>query len=111
MDIYYMGDCTSYASLRSIHHRDYEKYPYGSLENAKVTPMKSAYCLAQEKAEQNKQKSKKKDSCPFCKEQKKRPLVAYMRKRECTKRNESICEEEEHQEPEETTNHNATDKK
>lgn len=44
---------------------------------------------------------KSKDKCPFCKEQKKRPLVNYIRKRENKKHNESICEEEEEEEVEE----------
>lgn len=44
-----MGDCTSYASIRGPHHRDYEKFPYGSLENASGSPVKSAYCIAQGK--------------------------------------------------------------
>lgn len=38
---------------------------------------------------------KTKEPCPFCKEQKKRPLVAYIRKRDNKKNSESICEEEE----------------
>lgn len=54
------------------------------------------FSLFTEKTEQQRDKEKKKkDTCPFCKEQKKRPLVAYMRKREVNKRTESICEEEE----------------
>lgn len=35
----------------------------------------------------------KKESCPFCQEQKKRPLIAYMRKR-AQEKNGKICEEE-----------------
>lgn len=44
-----MGDCTSYASIRGPYNRDYEKFPYGSLENASRSPVKSAYCIAQGK--------------------------------------------------------------
>ena len=36
-----------------------------------------------------------KKCCPFCKENKKRPLVKYMRTRESRKHHESICEDEE----------------
>lgn len=36
----------------------------------------------------------KKDSCPFCKEEKKRPLNAYMRKRSQEKNAAKICEED-----------------
>jgi hypothetical protein len=43
-----------------------------------------------------------KDSCPFCKEQKKRPLGAYLRLRGNMKRTESIMEDEE--EEQENTN-------
>lgn len=43
---------------------------------------------------------KSKEKCPFCKEQKKRPLVTYIRKRQNKKHNESICEEEEEEEEE-----------
>uniref|UniRef100_A0A336K5B4 CSON000921 protein n=1 Tax=Culicoides sonorensis TaxID=179676 RepID=A0A336K5B4_CULSO len=96
MDIYYMGDSTSYSSVRSPYYRDYEKFPYGTLENR--TPVKSPFCIAQEKTEQNKHKGKQNDNCPFCKEQKKRPLVAYIKKRDCSKRTESICEEDEQEE-------------
>lgn len=46
----------------------------------------------------------KKDSCPFCKDEKKRPLNAYMRKRCQERSNGKICEEDE--EPEETTEKN-----
>lgn len=40
----------------------------------------------------------RKESCPFCKEQKKRPLIAYIRKRENRQQKESICEADEHEE-------------
>lgn len=36
----------------------------------------------------------KKSSCPFCKEEKKRPLNAYMRKRSQEKNTGKICEED-----------------
>lgn len=36
----------------------------------------------------------KKDSCPFCKDEKKRPLNAYMRKRSQEKNTGKICEED-----------------
>lgn len=39
----------------------------------------------------------KKESCPFCQEQKKRPLIAYMRKR-AQEKNGKICEEEDAEE-------------
>lgn len=45
-------------------------------------------------------KSTKKESCPFCHEQKKRPLIAYMRKR-AQEKHGKICEEEHEQEEEE----------
>lgn len=38
--------------------------------------------------------AKKKDSCPFCKEDKKRPLNAYMRRRSQEKNADKICEED-----------------
>lgn len=37
-------------------------------------------------------KASKKESCPFCQEHKKRPLIAYMRKR-AQEKNDKICEE------------------
>lgn len=40
----------------------------------------------------------KKDSCPFCKEEKKRPLNAYMRKRSQEKNTSKICEENDEEE-------------
>ena len=45
-----------------------------------------------------------KKCCPFCKENKKRPLVKYMRNRESRKHHESICEDEEEQQEEEESN-------
>lgn len=44
-------------------------------------------------------KTSKKESCPFCQEQKKRPLIAYMRKR-AQEKNGKICEEEPDEEEE-----------
>lgn len=40
----------------------------------------------------------KKDSCPFCKEEKKRPLNAYMRQRSHGKGSDKICEEADEEE-------------
>jgi hypothetical protein len=35
MDTYYMSDCMSYGgSMRNPSYRDYEKFPYGSLESS-----------------------------------------------------------------------------
>lgn len=45
----------------------------------------------------------KKDSCPFCKDEKKRPLNAYMRQRSQEKNANKICEEEDG-EDDQTTN-------
>lgn len=48
-----------------------------------------------EKLQRSRQMSKsKKDACPFCKEEKKRPLNAYMRKRSQEKGSAKICEED-----------------
>lgn len=41
----------------------------------------------------------KKDSCPFCKEEKKRPLNAYLRQRSHGKSCDKICEEADEEEP------------
>lgn len=52
-----------------------------------------------EKIQRARQMTKsKKDSCPFCKEEKKRPLNAYMRKRSHGKSFDKICEEAEEEE-------------
>lgn len=53
-----------------------------------------------EKLQRARQMAKsKKDSCPFCKEEKKRPLNAYMRKRSQDKSSDSkICEESDEEE-------------
>lgn len=47
MDVYnmYLGDCGSY-SPRSNTYRDYEKFPYGSLERV-ANPQKSYYTIVQ----------------------------------------------------------------
>ncbi|XP_055592937.1 uncharacterized protein LOC129744445 [Uranotaenia lowii] len=105
MDIYYMSDSIQYGSLRNPLYRDYEKFPYGTLENPLNSPSKSTSNSQQIKrsnegsylAAQGKSKGGKssKDSCPFCKEQKKRPLGAYMRKRGQRIHNESISEDTE----------------
>lgn len=94
MDTYhlYIGDCAS--TLRSNLYRDYEKYPYGTLEG-NCQPRKSYYATLQEKLEKaKKQQNPKKSSCPMCQEEKKRPLSAYMRKRSQDKCGK-ICEEDE----------------
>lgn len=97
MDIYYMGETLPFQpSMRGPVGRDFEKFPIGSLERS--SQIKSAYCVAQAKT---KKEHSKKDSCPFCKEQKKKPLATYMRKRQSSKRTESICEEAEEEEIEE----------
>lgn len=51
MDVYnmYLGDCSSY-SPRSNTYRDYEKFPYGSLERV-TNPQKSYYTMVQGKRE------------------------------------------------------------
>lgn len=49
-----------------------------------------------EKIQRSKSNAKK-ESCPFCQEQKKRPLIAYMRKR-AQEKNGKICEEAEEEE-------------
>lgn len=54
-----------------------------------------------EKCRQVKSVKAQKKECPFCKEQKKRPLTNYMRKRESRKHHDSICEEHEEENEEE----------
>lgn len=100
MDIYYMSDSIQYGSFRNPLYRDYEKFPYGSLENPLNSPPKSSNQQVQKQQQQQrdtaqgKSKSKSsKDSCPFCKEQKKRPLGAYLRKRGQRITSESISED------------------
>ncbi|XP_053697819.1 uncharacterized protein LOC128744678 [Sabethes cyaneus] len=101
MDVYYMSDSIQYGSFRNPLYRDYEKFPYGTLENPLNTPPKSSHHLQQQQQRngaytvaQEKSKTKTtKESCPFCKEQKKRPLGAYMRKRGQRINSESISED------------------
>lgn len=114
MDIYYMSDSIQYGSFRNPLYRDYEKFPYGTLENPLNSPPKGGQQLQKQQQQpkdcynmaQAKSKSKSsKESCPFCKEQKKRPLGAYLRKRGQRITSESIsedveeCLEEEQDEP------------
>lgn len=100
MDVYnmYLGDLGSSYSPRNNLYRDYEKFPYGSLERVS-NPQKSYYTIVQEKL-QRARSGKQKESCPFCQEQKKRPLIAYMRKR-AQEKHGKICEEEAEAEAEE----------
>ncbi|XP_058453805.1 uncharacterized protein LOC131431878 [Malaya genurostris] len=100
MDVYYISDSIHYGSFRNPLYRDYEKFPYGTLENPLNNPSKlkqhqqqrnGGFTMAQEKS---KSKSSK-EPCPFCKEQKKRPLGAYMRKRSQRITSESISEDAE----------------
>lgn len=51
-----------------------------------------------EKLKRDSKKSTKKESCPFCQEQKKRPLIAYMRKMALEKQKSQISEEDENEE-------------
>lgn len=103
MDIYYMSDSIQYGSFRNPLYRDYEKFPYGTLENPLNSPPKSSSQQLQKQQQQKdsysmaqgKSKSKSKESCPFCKEQKKRPLGAYLRKRGQRITSESISEDAE----------------
>uniref|UniRef100_A0A182TQJ1 Uncharacterized protein n=1 Tax=Anopheles melas TaxID=34690 RepID=A0A182TQJ1_9DIPT len=39
MDIYYMSDSIQYSSFRGPVYRDYEKFPYGTLENPLNNPV------------------------------------------------------------------------
>jgi len=93
----YVGDC-SYTPRHSI-YRDYERFPYGSLER-NSNPQKSYYDKVQEKLQRDNKKTTKKEDCPFCQEQKKRPLIAYMRKMALEKQKSRICEEDEKDENE-----------
>lgn len=116
MDIYYMSDSIQYSSFRGPVYRDYEKFPYGTLENPLNNPVSkskqqqrqqqrhhsssSSTASAQAKllsyiAKTSSGSKASKDSCPFCKEQKKRPLGAYMRKRGQRITSESISEDAE----------------
>ncbi|XP_058814751.1 uncharacterized protein LOC131678554 [Topomyia yanbarensis] len=102
MDVYYISDSMHYGSFRNPLYRDYEKFPYGTLENPLNSPPKSTHHKQQQQQQRNgsynmaQEKSKNKSSkepCPFCKEQKKRPLGAYMRKRGQRITSESISED------------------
>lgn len=103
MDVYYMSDSIQYGSFRNPLYRDYEKFPYGTLENTLNSPPKSGggvqnrnqTVAGQGKSGKGKSSSSSKDSCPFCKEQKKRPLGVYMRKRGQRITTESISEDAE----------------
>lgn len=113
MDVYYMSDSIQYGSFRNPLYRDYEKFPYGTLENTLNSPAKSNGGVQKQQYRNQNQavagqgKSGKvksaKDSCPFCKEQKKRPLGAYMRKRGQRITHESISEDAEEEEEDEGT--------
>ncbi|XP_031623308.1 uncharacterized protein LOC116340788 [Contarinia nasturtii] len=98
MDVYnmYVGDCAS--TYRNNMFRDYEKHPYGTFEGNGQQPQqqrKSYYTMVQEKLQRAREMAKpKKGSCPFCKEEKKRPLNVYMRKRSQEKNTGKICEED-----------------
>ncbi|XP_035915965.1 uncharacterized protein LOC118513829 [Anopheles stephensi] len=116
MDIYYMSDSIQYSSFRGPVYRDYEKFPYGTLENPLNNPVSKAKQQQQQRRHHSNSSSSStsaqakllsyigktasagksaKDSCPFCKEQKKRPLGAYMRKRGQRITTESISEDAE----------------
>ncbi|XP_037960048.1 uncharacterized protein LOC119689317 [Teleopsis dalmanni] len=108
MDVWgvFAGDSTmSYGgSIRNTYYRDFEQFPYGTLENCSTVHTKDSYSRVQEKCNQIKSEKAQKKECPFCKEHKKRPLINYMRKRDSRKHHESICEDEEeheHEEPQE----------
>lgn len=112
-----MSDSIQYSSFRGPVYRDYEKFPYGTLENPLNNPVSkskqqqrqqqrshsssSSTASAQAKLlsyigkASSSSKASTKDSCPFCKEQKKRPLGAYMRKRGQRITSESISEDAE----------------
>lgn len=106
MDVYYMSDSIQYGSFRNPLYRDYEKFPYGTLENTLNSPPKTGGGMQQQQKQRNqtaasgqgksgKSGKSTRDSCPFCKEQKKRPLGAYMRKRGARITTESISEDAE----------------
>ncbi|XP_036320791.1 uncharacterized protein LOC118735245 [Rhagoletis pomonella] len=105
MDVWgvFVGDSTmSYGgSVRNSYFRDYEQFPYGTLEHNSSSPPRDSYTKVQEKCRQTQSLKAQKKACPFCKEQKKRPLTNYMRKRESRKHHDSICEEHEEENEEE----------
>lgn len=91
----YVGDCAS--TYRNNMFRDYEKHPYGTFEGNGQSQQqrKSYYTMVQEKLQRAKEMARpKKSSCPFCREEKKRPLNVYMRKRSQEKNTSKICEED-----------------
>ncbi|BFF93577.1 uncharacterized protein DMAD_11408 [Drosophila madeirensis] len=85
-------------SMRTGYYRDYEQFPYGTLESSSTASsyaVKDSYSRVQEKFKQTKSEKQLRKDCPFCKEHKKRPLINYMRKRQQRKHHDSICEDEE----------------
>uniref|UniRef100_U5ENP4 Protein aael aael001959 aedes aegypti n=1 Tax=Corethrella appendiculata TaxID=1370023 RepID=U5ENP4_9DIPT len=103
MEVYYMSDCMSYGSIRNSTYRDYEKFPYGTLENNAITQAnKNLNNVLQDKSKSTKSA---KGACPFCKEKKERPLGAYLRTREFFKRSDSIMEDDEEKSCENDTEH------
>uniref|UniRef100_A0A1L8DB52 Uncharacterized protein n=1 Tax=Nyssomyia neivai TaxID=330878 RepID=A0A1L8DB52_9DIPT len=106
MDVYnvYLGDSMSYSAMRGPIYRDFEKFPYGTLESSFKPSNSTANSYYNQGGHKKNAANKgvvdkvRKESCPFCKEQKKRPLVAYIRKRENRQQKESICEADEHEE-------------
>uniref|UniRef100_A0A0K8TQG3 Uncharacterized protein n=1 Tax=Tabanus bromius TaxID=304241 RepID=A0A0K8TQG3_TABBR len=98
MDVYgiFIGDTNlSYGTMRNSVYRDYEKFPYGTFENANNPTLIDYYTKVQEKCRKSQKIELQKQTCPFCKEHKKRPLISYMRKRDFHKHHEKICEEDE----------------
>jgi len=56
----FLGDSNiSYGSMRSALYRDYEQFPYGTLENSKSSPFKDSYSKVKEKCEMVKTQKKK----------------------------------------------------
>ncbi|EDS29015.1 conserved hypothetical protein [Culex quinquefasciatus] len=49
MDVYYMSDSIQYGSFRNPLYRDYEKFPYGTLENTLNSPPKSGGGIQQQR--------------------------------------------------------------
>lgn len=49
MDVYYMSDSIQYGSFRNPLYRDYEKFPYGTLENTLNSPPKSGGGVQQQR--------------------------------------------------------------
>lgn len=60
MDVYYIGDCLSYVSMRNPCYRDYEKNPYGTEKEATKPQIKSAYCLAKGNVSESKLRNRHK---------------------------------------------------